>query len=171
MNLYQPDIGHHAHPGTLATLAAEPALERFVEAQAATYAGALGEIRRGAKHGHWMWFIFPQLAGLGRSSTARFYGISSADEARAYLDHPLLGTRYLESVEELQDLTLSNPITVFGDIDAMKLCSSLTLFEAVEPHPLFSAALDRWFRGKRDAATLALLAESRRRDPGTHIPS
>ncbi|MBB6124190.1 DUF1810 domain-containing protein [Sphingobium subterraneum] len=136
-------------------------LQRFVDAQATAYGGALAEIRRGAKHGHWMWFVFPQLAGLGRSSMAHFYGIRSADEARAYLDHPVLGQRYVECVEALQDLASSNAVAVFGDIDAMKLRSSLTLFEAVAPHPLFAAALNRWFRGERDAMTLALLDEPR----------
>lgn len=133
-------------------------LERFVEAQAPVYATALAEIRRGAKRSHWMWFIFPQFAGLGRSATAIFYGIRSIEEARAYLDHPVLGRRYLECVEVLQDLTIGDPVAVFGEVDAIKLRSSLTLFETVRPTPLFAAALDRWFGGERDAQTLALLA-------------
>jgi uncharacterized protein (DUF1810 family) len=133
------------------------AVDRFVQAQAPVYATALGEIGRGAKRSHWMWFVFPQLAELGRSSTARFYGIRSAGEALAFLDHPLLGPRYFECVQSLQDLPISDPVAVFGPIDAMKLRSSLTLFEAVRPHALFTAALDRWFGGNRDAATLRLL--------------
>ena len=132
-------------------------LERFVEAQASTYATALVEIRRGAKRSHWMWFIFPQLAGLGSSATAQFYGIRSADEARAYLDHPLLRSRYVECVQALQDLPISNPQAIFGDVDAMKLRSSLTLFEAARPLPLFAAALQRWFGGEGDQRTLQLL--------------
>ncbi|WP_404337708.1 DUF1810 domain-containing protein [Sphingomonas sp. MMS12-HWE2-04] len=132
-------------------------LERFVEAQGPTYASALGEIRRGTKRSHWMWFIFPQLAGLGRSATAQFFGIRSADEAAAYLAHPVLGPRYVECVEALQDLRTSDPVAVLGEVDAMKLRSSLTLFEAVMPAPLFAAALDRWFVGERDAATRHLL--------------
>lgn len=135
----------------------QAALDRFVEAQAPTYATALSEIRRGAKRSHWMWFIFPQLAGLGRSATARFYGIASRDEAIAYLDHPVLGTRFIECVEALQDLATSDARAVFGATDAMKLRSSLTLFEAVRPQPLFAAALDRWFGGEPDAVTLGLL--------------
>nr|WP_277347042.1 DUF1810 domain-containing protein [Sphingomonas sp. G-3-2-10] len=135
------------------------ALDRFVEAQASSYASALGEIRRGAKRSHWMWFIFPQLVGLGRSETAGFYGIQSIAEARSYLAHPVLGPRYLECVAALQDLPTSDPVPVFGEIDAMKLRSSLTLFEAAGAGSLTGAALDRWF-GKRDDRTLALLATS-----------
>jgi uncharacterized protein (DUF1810 family) len=133
------------------------ALERFVEAQAPVYATALAEIRRGAKRSHWMWFIFPQLAGLGRSETARFFGIESLAEARAYLAHPVLGQRYMECVEALQDLGTCDPDAVFGEVDAMKLRSSLTLFEAAKPTPMFAAALDRWFEGDRDPKTIALL--------------
>lgn len=132
-------------------------LDRFVEAQTLAYQIALAEIRRGAKRTHWMWFIFPQIAGLGRSATARHFAIRSLAEARAYLDHPVLGPRYLECVTAIQDLPNSNPVPVFGDVDAMKLRSSLTLFEAAKPHPLIAAALDRWFGGERDPATLALL--------------
>ena len=132
------------------------ALDRFVEAQEPVYAMALAEIRRGAKQSHWMWFIFPQLAGLGRSATAQFYGIRSASEARSYLDHPVLGPRYIACVAALQDLPGSDPVAVFGSIDAMKLKSSLTLFETVRPSPLLGAALDRWF-GARDPMTLSLL--------------
>lgn len=122
-----------------------------------SYATALAEIRRGAKRSHWMWFVFPQLAGLGRSATARFYGIRSAEEARAYLDHPILGLRYLECVAALQDLPIADPQAVFGSIDALKLRSSLTLFEAARPNPLLAAALARWFAGVRDPLTLQLL--------------
>jgi uncharacterized protein (DUF1810 family) len=132
-------------------------LDRFVEAQMLTYPGALAEIRRGAKRTHWMWYVFPQIAGLGRSATAQHFAIRSADEAQAYLDHPVLGPRYLECVAALQDLPISDPVAVFGETDAMKLCSSLTLFEAVRPSALLGAALDRWFGGKRDIATLRLL--------------
>ncbi|MDB5576646.1 MAG: calpastatin [Bradyrhizobium sp.] len=134
-------------------------LERFVEAQTPVYATALAEIRRGAKRSHWMWFVFPQLAGLGRSATAKRFGISSREEAQAYLAHPLLGARYFECVAALQDLVISDPVAVFGDVDSVKLGSSLTLFEAVKPSPLLAAALDRWFHGARDEATLRLLGD------------
>jgi uncharacterized protein (DUF1810 family) len=132
-------------------------LERFVEAQAPVYATALGEIRRGAKRSHWMWFIFPQLAGLGRSATAQHFAIGSLDEARDYLAHPVLGARLRECVGALQDLTGTDSRTVFGDIDALKLRSSLTLFIEAGAGPLFSAALERWFDGAEDQATLRLL--------------
>lgn len=134
-------------------------LARFVEAQAPIYATALAEIRRGPKRSHWMWFVFPQLAGLGRSPTAQLYAIGSLEETRAYLDHPVLGPRYMECVGTLQDRSTSDPVALLGAVDAMKLKSSLTLFEAARPHPLFAAALDRWFGGERDEATLQLLAE------------
>jgi len=132
-------------------------LERFVDAQEQIYPGALAEIRRGAKRSHWMWYIFPQLAGLGRSATAQRYAISGLEEARAYLKHPLLGSRYVECVSSLQDLIGYDPVAVFGEVDAVKLCSSLTLFEAADPRPLFGAALDRWFAGARDQRTLERL--------------
>lgn len=130
-------------------------LDRFVRAQAATYESALSEIRRGVKRGHWMWYIFPQIAGLGSSDTARHYAIASLDEARAYLAHPLLGSRLRECVGALQDLTGMTANAVFGGIDAMKLRSSLTLFVEAGGGALFIAALDRWFDGEADPATLA----------------
>lgn len=132
-------------------------LDRFVDAQAEVWPRPLGEIRRGAKRSHWMWYIFPQLAGLGRSAMAQLYAIGDVDEARAYLAHPLLGARYLDCVEALQDLTGSDPVAVFGEVDAVKLRSSLTLFEAAGAHPLFAAALTRWFGGARDDRTLEQL--------------
>ena len=136
----------------------EEGLDLFVTAQEQIYARALGEIRRGKKCSHWMWFIFPQLAGLGRSATSKLYGLAGADEARANLAHPLLGARYAECVEAIQDLPASDPVAVFGEVDAVKLRSSLTLFEAVSRRPLFSAALIRWFGGERDERTLGLLS-------------
>lgn len=132
-------------------------LERFVVAQEQIYARALDEIRRGKKRSHWMWFIFPQLAGLGRSATAQRYAIADAAEARAYLAHPLLGARYVECVSALQDLIGSDAVAVFGDVDAVKLRSSLTLFETVGAGALVGAALDRWFGGQRDERTAELL--------------
>lgn len=136
-------------------------LERFVDAQCGTYARALGEIARGHKTTHWMWFIFPQLIGLGTSEMARRYGIGSLAEARAYLAHPLLGKRMIECVETLQDLPGSDPVAVFGSVDALKLRSSLTLFAAAAPEQdLFAAALARWFRGTRDPRSLELLGQA-----------
>lgn len=136
-------------------------LDRFVDAQKGVYPQALGEISRGKKTSHWMWFVFPQLSGLGRSETAQRFGIVSLDEALAYLAHPILGNRYLECVEALQDLPLSNADAVLGPIDAMKLRSSLTLFAEADPkQKLFAAALERWFQGLKDPHTLDLLRSS-----------
>ena len=131
-------------------------LLRFVEAQDGAYASALAEITRGAKRGHWMWFIFPQLRGLGRSELAHRFGISSLDEAKAYLSHPVLGPRLRECVAALQDLTSRTAADVFGEVDAMKLRSSLTLFLKAGGGPVFEAALIRWC-GKEDTRTLELL--------------
>jgi uncharacterized protein (DUF1810 family) len=134
-------------------------LERFLTAQADHHDAALREIVAGAKTGHWMWFIFPQIAGLGRSETARFYAIAAAAEARAYLAHPVLGARLRDCVRAIPD---GDPDRMFGTVDAMKLRSSLTLFAAVAAaDDPFRAALDRLFAGRKDAATLRLLAESR----------
>jgi uncharacterized protein (DUF1810 family) len=119
----------------------------------------LAEIRAAAKRGHWMWYVFPQLSGLGRSEMARHFAIRSLAEARAYLDHPLLGARIAACVVALQDLGDATAESVFGNVDAMKLRSSLTLFEAAGADPLFAAAIDRWFGGRRDEATLRLLRE------------
>ncbi|HMO75484.1 MAG TPA: DUF1810 domain-containing protein [Sphingopyxis sp.] len=136
----------------------EEGLDLFVKAQEHIYPRALEEIRRGRKRTHWMWFVFPQLAGLGRSAMAQLYGIAGAEEARAFLAHPLLGARYVECVGALQDLPGSDPVGVFGEVDAVKLRSSLTLFEAVSENRLYAAALDRWFGGARDAHTIDRLA-------------
>nr|WP_208404832.1 DUF1810 domain-containing protein [Sphingobium vermicomposti] len=116
-------------------------MARFVEAQANSYSVALAEIRAGAKRSHWMWFVFPQLRDLGHSPTAHYYGIASMEEARAYLNHELLGPRYRACVEALWQLGTSDPVAVFGSIDAMKLRSSLTLFDAAKPDPLFASAI------------------------------
>lgn len=137
-------------------------LERLVAAQEQIYPRALDEIRRGRKRSHWMWYIFPQLRGLGRSAQAERYGIQNAEEARAYLAHPILGARYVECVEALQDLIGHDPVAVFGEVDALKLRSSLTLFEAIGDQPLFAAALTRWFGGDRDPKTLAKLGANAR---------
>lgn len=135
-------------------------LDRFVKAQASSYDLALAEIRQGDKCSHWMWYIFPQLAGLGHSATAKRYAIGSLEEAGAYLAHPLLGTRLRRCVASLEDLTDTTAERVFGPVDAIKLRSSLTLFVEAGGGELFAAALDRWFAGK-DPATLALLKGER----------
>jgi uncharacterized protein (DUF1810 family) len=143
-------------------------LQRFVQAQdsGGTYAAALRELRAGRKTGHWMWFVLPQLVGLGRSSTARHYAISGADEARAYLAHPVLGPRLRECAQVLADLPTTDPVAVLGSIDAQKLRSSMTLFAQVAPEePVFAAVLDRCFGGADDPLTRELLDGSAR--PGT----
>lgn len=132
-------------------------LGRFVTAQQGRYEAALAELRHGQKRSHWMWFIFPQLAGLGHSVMAERYAIGSLDEARAYLDHPLLGDRLRTCVQALQDLASTSAEAVVGEVDALKLRSSLTLFALAGGGQLFDAALDRWFDGGRDEATLELL--------------
>ena len=132
-------------------------LARFVKAQAGIYEQALAEIRSGRKRSHWMWFIFPQFAGLGHSPMAQRYAIGSIAEARAYLADPLLGARYRECVASLQALPATTAERVFGGIDAIKLKSSLTLFDEANHEPLFSEAIGRWFEGQRDEATLGLL--------------
>lgn len=129
-------------------------LARFVEAQAAVYPHALAEIRHGRKRSHWMWFVFPQIAGLGSSPMAQRYAITSLAEAEAFLAHPVLGARYRECVAALQDLVGTDAEAVFGPVDAMKLRSSLTLFIASGGPAMLKAALDRWFDGQADAATL-----------------
>lgn len=136
-------------------------LQRFATAQDGIFDTALAEIRQGRKASHWMWFIFPQLYGLGHSETARFYAIRSRDEARHYLEHPVLGMRLRQSVAALQALPDMTAEEVFGAIDALKLRSSLTLFaEAAPEETIFAAALERWFPGKRDERTLGLLTQA-----------
>jgi uncharacterized protein (DUF1810 family) len=133
-------------------------LDRFVSAQEASYARVLIELKRGRKTSHWMWFIFPQVIGLGPSPMSRRYAITSVEEARAYLAHPLLGARYRESVAVLQDLVDTTAEAVFGSVDAAKLRSSLTLFaEAAPGDPLFAAALERWFGGDTGEQTVEIL--------------
>jgi uncharacterized protein (DUF1810 family) len=133
-------------------------LDRFLSAQETSYGRVLTELTRGRKTSHWMWFIFPQVAGLGSSELSRRYAIGSIDEAHAYLAHPLLGARYRECVAALQDLVGTTAEAVFGSIDAAKLQSSLTLFaEAAPGDPLFEAALQRWFGGDKDKRTVDIL--------------
>jgi uncharacterized protein (DUF1810 family) len=134
-------------------------LQRFVEAQAGNYDTALAEIRHGAKRSHWMWYVFPQIAGLGQSPMAQRYAIRSIDEARAYLDHPVLGPRLRECIAALEALPPTTAEQIFGGIDAIKLRSSLTLFVAAGGGDDFQAALDRWFGGRPDEATLHRLAD------------
>jgi uncharacterized protein (DUF1810 family) len=133
-------------------------LERFVAAQEGVYDGALSELRAGRKSGHWIWFIFPQIVGLGRSELSRFYGIESIEEARAYLDHPVLGPRLLECVGAVLATSGTAADGIFGSLDAMKVRSSVTLFHrAASDEPLFIEMLERFYAGLADEATDALL--------------
>jgi uncharacterized protein (DUF1810 family) len=137
-------------------------LQRFVDAQDGVFETALTELTAGSKQSHWMWFIFPQLAGLGRSPTAQLYGIASLDEARAYREHPILGPRLDQSVEALIAwASQRSAAQILGSVDAMKLRSSLTLFDSVSPRERFESALAGFFAGERDERTLALLEPTR----------
>jgi uncharacterized protein (DUF1810 family) len=134
-------------------------LDRFVDAQEPVYDDVIAELRRGRKTSHWMWFIFPQLAGLGRSETSRYYAIASVDEARAYLAHSVLGARLRECANVLLEVPAGRSAEhVFGSVDAVKLRSSMTLFHRAAPDdPLFAQVLDRYFGGAADPATDALV--------------
>ena len=133
-------------------------LSRFVEAQRDTYQQALSELRAGRKQTHWMWFIFPQLAGLGQSSTSRYYGLKNIEEARAYLEDPVLGGRLKECTEAVLEVSGRSAMEIFGGIDSLKFRSSLTLFCRVAgAESLYQKALDRYFEGEMDARTIELL--------------
>lgn len=135
-------------------------IQRFVSAQDAggTYQRAVAELRRGRKTSHWMWFVFPQIAGLGQSSISRTYAISSLDEAKAYLKHPVLGARLIECATIIGGIEGATASDIFGGIDAQKLRSSMTLFSLADPdQPVFDAVLERFFGGVADPATVARL--------------
>jgi uncharacterized protein (DUF1810 family) len=133
-------------------------LERFVTAQQGVYEGALRELRQGRKTGHRIWFIFPQLVGLGRSELSRFYGFESLAEARAYLEHPVLGPRLRECVGAVLATSGLTAEQIFGSLDAMKVRSSMTLFHRAAPdEPLFGQVLERFYQGVEDPATVELL--------------
>ena len=130
-------------------------LERFVTAQAPIYQQVLGELRAGAKRSHWMWFVFPQIAGLGRSPTAQFYAIRDLTEAREYLADETLGPRLRECTDTVIGWTgRKSAEALFGPVDSVKFCSSMTLFDAAGGREPFSQALDGFYGGGRDAATL-----------------
>jgi uncharacterized protein (DUF1810 family) len=135
------------------------ALQRFVDAQAGTYDQAFAELRAGRKRSHWMWFVLPQVAGLGRSETARHYAVSGLDEARADLAHPVLGPRLVECARVLASLPETDAAAVLGPVDAQKLRSSMTLFAHADPEQqAFREVLDRFFAGEQDPATTSRLA-------------
>jgi uncharacterized protein (DUF1810 family) len=133
-------------------------LDRFVKAQAYDYDAALREIRSGHKRSHWMWYIFPQLQGLGFSSMAQYYGIRDLEEAKAYMAHPVLGPRLTEVSEALLGLDTRDPSAVMGYPDDLKLRSCMTLFELAAPEqPVFGRVLEKYYAGRRDGLTLELL--------------
>jgi uncharacterized protein (DUF1810 family) len=134
-------------------------LRRFVDAQSQTYDQALAELRGGEKRTHWMWFVFPQIEGLGRSGMAQRFAIRDLDEARAYLAHPVLGRRLVESATALTALDTDDAAEVFGSVDAQKLHSSMTLFALADPdQPVFREVLDHYFGGALDEGTTSRLS-------------
>lgn len=137
-------------------------LERFVRAQASVYDQALAELRNGRKRTHWIWFIFPQIEGLGYSSTSRHYAIKSLEEARAYLRHPLLGSRLVECAQAVLAVEGRTVSDILPYPDDLKLRSSMTMFECVEhPGSVFAQVLEKCFQGKRDERTIQLLKRPR----------
>ena len=140
---------YHINPFTLNSL------QRFLDAQKNQYYIALREMREGSKRSHWIWFIFPQIQGLGQSSDSKLYGISELDEAKAYLSHPVLGARLREITAEVLKHTDSSIRTIMGGgIDVKKFKSSMTLFDAVSPNDIFAKALETFYGGERDTKTL-----------------
>jgi uncharacterized protein (DUF1810 family) len=133
-------------------------LQRFVDAQQHVYASVLAELRQGRKHGHWIWFIFPQLKGLGHSQNSEFFGISSLQETRAYLQHSVLGPRLEECTQLVNAVAGRSAEDIFGEIDAMKFRSCMTLFAKVSPeNGIFTRALQKYFEGEFDPITIRYL--------------
>ena len=132
-------------------------LQRFVDAQQHTYNYALEEIRNGRKEGHWIWYIFPQMKGLGHSYMSENYGITSLDEARAYLVHPVLRSRLIEITEALLQHKDKTALEIFGTIDAIKVRSCMTLFDLIEPNSIFAETLAAFYNNERDELTLNML--------------
>lgn len=135
-------------------------LARFTNAQEGIYDRVLSELRNGRKQSHWMWYIFPQIDGLGHSATAKLYAIKNMEEAREYLDHPILGARLLECAETVLTIEGRSASEIFGYPDDVKLISSMTLFASIaEPGSVFGLVLDKFFNGRRDHKTLHFLEE------------
>lgn len=134
-------------------------LNRFIEAQTEIYADALNEIKQGAKDTHWMWFIFPQHKDLGFSSISKFYGIANLEEAELYLAHNILGYRLREVSTELLKHNDKTIVEIFGSVDALKLKSSMTLFDVIEPNSVFNEVLNAFYKGERDIKTLHLIGK------------
>ena len=135
-------------------------LQRFIKAQANIYETALKEIQSGHKRTHWMWFIFPQLKGLGRSSTSMYYGLDGVEEASEYLNNPILGARLREITKALLMLPDTNPHSIFGSPDDMKLRSCMTLFDTIEPNSIFRQVIDKFFQCLQVTRTLSILTRN-----------
>lgn len=134
-------------------------LQRFIDAQASSYQTALAEIKNGHKRSHWMWYVFPQIQGLGISETARFYALQDVREAADFLAHPVLGRRLLEISQVLLGLASNDAHGILGSPDDMKLKSSMTLFASLESNPVFQQVLDKFYGGVLDEKTLRILAQ------------
>lgn len=138
-------------------------LQRFIDAQENDYAIALSEIKKGKKQSHWMWYIFPQIRGLGSSETSKFYAIKNIHEAEEFLNHPVLGNRFIEICKVLINLESNDSHNILGSLDDMKLHSSMTLFSSLsDPNPVFQKVLDKFFDGKKDVKTLHLIKEQQK---------
>ena len=138
-------------------------LDRFIDAHNDDYTRALNEVKSGRKLTHWMWYIFPQIAGLGMSETAKYYEIKSLDEARAYLNNELLKDHIIEISNALLELDKTDPVEVFGDVDALKLKSSMTLFSYVSDDEIFNKVIDKYFNGSKDLTTVRICEEMKAR--------
>jgi uncharacterized protein (DUF1810 family) len=147
-------------------------LDRFLTAQEPVYTSALRELRAGRKQSHWMWFIFPQIEGLGHSSTARFYAIKNSDEASAYLAHPVLGPRLIECCEAMLGHSNRSALEILGTPDDLKLRSCVTLFGRIPPgHPVFQRILDTFYDGGPDLHTIELLQPGTSPSSATSTPT
>jgi uncharacterized protein (DUF1810 family) len=148
------------HPLPLTLMPTKPDLQRFIDAQEASYSVALAEITQGRKRSHWMWYIFPQIKGLGFSETAQFYALQNATEAEAFLTHPVLGSRLVRISTVLLELPGHDAHAVFGSPDDVKLRSSMTLFASLpQAPPIFQSVLDKYYAGQPDPNTLRILAQ------------
>ncbi|KLT67401.1 DUF1810 domain-containing protein [Pedobacter sp. BMA] len=136
----------------------ERTLDRFISAQATDYERALSEIKKGKKRSHWMWYIFPQIGGLGFSETSKFYAIKNINEAKEYISHPVVGKRLLEISQVLLELDETNALQIFGSPDDMKLKSCMTLFSSLpDASPVFQSVLNKFFNGQQDPQTLKII--------------
>ena len=132
-------------------------VSRFIKAQENMYETALAEIRNGKKESHWIWFVIPQLRGLGHSYNSTYYGLDGLEEAQLFLNNPILNTHLCEIVNVLLSLPTDNPESIFGKLDALKLKSSMTLFDVIKPKDIFLQVLDKFFQGEKDYRTLSML--------------